>query len=65
MARSLFPLRNYIRDRPPEQDDDRIVRAIPLGADGLIALFRLVASKRRLQSLNRGKIAAEQIDLYR
>ena len=39
-------LRDYARNRPPEQDEDSIMRAVPQDHDGLIALFCLVASKR-------------------
>ena len=39
-------LRDYVRGRPPEQDEDSIMRAVPHDEDGLIALFCLVACKR-------------------
>jgi cyclopropane fatty-acyl-phospholipid synthase-like methyltransferase len=39
-------LRNYVRDKSPEQDEDSIMRAMPHSDDGLIALFCLIASKR-------------------
>jgi hypothetical protein len=39
-------LRDYARDRPPEQDEDSIMRAVPQDRDGLIALFCLAARKR-------------------
>jgi len=39
-------LRDYARDRPLEQDEDSIMRAVPHDHDGLIALCCLVASKR-------------------
>jgi cyclopropane fatty-acyl-phospholipid synthase-like methyltransferase len=39
-------LRDYVRSRPPEQDEDSIMRAVPQDDDGLIALFCLVACKR-------------------
>jgi len=39
-------LRNYVRDRLPEQDEDSIMRAVPHSDDGLISLFCLVACKR-------------------
>ena len=39
-------LRDYVLDRPPEQDADSIMRAVPHDDDGLIALFCLVARKR-------------------
>jgi hypothetical protein len=39
-------LRDYVRGRPPEQDEDSIMRAVPHDDDGLIALFCLVACKR-------------------
>jgi cyclopropane fatty-acyl-phospholipid synthase-like methyltransferase len=39
-------LRDYVSGRPPEQDEDSIMRAVPHDNDGLIALFCLVACKR-------------------
>lgn len=39
-------LRDYVLDRPAEQDADSIRRAVPHDHDGLIALFCLVARKR-------------------
>ena len=39
-------LRDYVRGRAPEQDEDSIMRAVPHDDDGLIALFCLVACKR-------------------
>ena len=39
-------LRDYVSGRPPEQDEDPIMRAVPHDNDGLIALFCLVACKR-------------------
>jgi cyclopropane fatty-acyl-phospholipid synthase-like methyltransferase len=39
-------LRDYVRNRPPEQDEDAIMRAVPQDHGGLITLFRLVARKR-------------------
>ena len=39
-------LRDYATDRPLEQDEDSIMRAVPHDHDGLIALCCLVASKR-------------------
>jgi SAM-dependent methyltransferase len=39
-------LRDYVRGRPPEQDEDSIMRAVPHDDEGLIALFCLVACKR-------------------
>ena len=39
-------LHDYVRDRPPEQDEDSIMRAVQHDDDGLIALFCLVACKR-------------------
>jgi cyclopropane fatty-acyl-phospholipid synthase-like methyltransferase len=39
-------LRDYVRGRPPEQDEDSIMRAVPRDHDGLISLFCLVARKR-------------------
>jgi cyclopropane fatty-acyl-phospholipid synthase-like methyltransferase len=39
-------LRDYVRGRPPEQDEDSIMRAVPHDDDRLIALFCLVACKR-------------------
>ena len=38
--------KDYARDRPLEQDEDSIMRAVPHDHDGLIALFCLVACKR-------------------
>lgn len=46
LAESAALLRDYVRGRPPEQDEDSIMRAVPQDEDGLIALFCLVASKR-------------------
>ena len=39
-------LREYVRSRYPEQDEDPIMRIVPHDADGLLALFCLVACKR-------------------
>ena len=39
-------LREYVRSRPSEQDEDSIMRAVPHDYDGLIALFCLVGCKR-------------------
>lgn len=39
-------LRNYVQDRPPEQDADCIMQAVPQDHTGLIALVCLVARKR-------------------
>ena len=39
-------LRDYARERLPEQGEDSIMRAVPHDQDGLIALFCLVACKR-------------------
>jgi cyclopropane fatty-acyl-phospholipid synthase-like methyltransferase len=39
-------LRDYPSNRPPEQDEDSIMRAVPHDHDGLIALFCLIACKR-------------------
>lgn len=39
-------LRDYVLDRPPEQEENSIRRAVPHDHDGLIALFCLVARKR-------------------
>ena len=39
-------LRDYVRGRAPEQDEDPIMRAVAHDDDGLIALFCLVACKR-------------------
>ena len=39
-------LRDYVSGRPPEQDEDSIMRAVPHDDDGLIALFCLVGCKR-------------------
>ena len=38
-------LRDYVLDRPPEQDEDSIMRAVPRDHEGLLALFCLVARK--------------------
>jgi hypothetical protein len=38
-------LRDYARDRPLEQDEDSIMRAVPNDSEGLIAVFCLVACK--------------------
>lgn len=39
-------LRDYVRNRPPEQPEDAIMRAVPQDHGGLITLFRLVARGR-------------------
>jgi hypothetical protein len=39
-------LLDYVLGRPPEQDEDSIMRAVPRDHEGLIALFCLVARKR-------------------
>ena len=39
-------LHDYVQDRPPEQDENSIMWAVPRDNDGLIALFCLVARKR-------------------
>ena len=39
-------LRDYVGGRPPEQDEDAIMRAVPKDHGGLITLFRLVAHRR-------------------
>jgi hypothetical protein len=39
-------LQDYVVGRPPGQDEDSIMRAVPRDHDGLIALFCLVACKR-------------------
>jgi cyclopropane fatty-acyl-phospholipid synthase-like methyltransferase len=39
-------LRDYSRQKPPEQEANSIMRAIPQDDEGLIGLFCLVASKR-------------------
>jgi cyclopropane fatty-acyl-phospholipid synthase-like methyltransferase len=39
-------LRDYVRGRPPDQDEDSIMRAVPHDHQGLIAIFCLVARKR-------------------
>jgi len=39
-------LSDYVLGRPPEQDEDSIMRAVPRDQEGLIALFCLVARKR-------------------
>jgi cyclopropane fatty-acyl-phospholipid synthase-like methyltransferase len=46
LAESNELLRDYAKDRSPEQDEDSIMRAVPQDRDGLIALFCLVACKR-------------------
>jgi cyclopropane fatty-acyl-phospholipid synthase-like methyltransferase len=46
LSESSDLLRDYATDRPPEQDEDPIMRAVPQDHDGLIALFSLVACKR-------------------
>jgi cyclopropane fatty-acyl-phospholipid synthase-like methyltransferase len=46
LAESDDLLRDYARERLPEQDEDSIMRAVPHDRDGLIALFCLVACKR-------------------
>jgi hypothetical protein len=38
-------LRDYVRGRPPEQDEDSIIQ-VPRDHEGLISLFCLVARKR-------------------
>ncbi len=38
-------LRDYVLDRPPEQDENSIMRVVPRDHEGLIALFCLVARK--------------------
>ncbi|MGC3980192.1 MAG: methyltransferase domain-containing protein [Steroidobacteraceae bacterium] len=38
-------LRDYVLDRPPEQDEDSIMRAVPRDHEGLLALFCLVGRK--------------------
>jgi cyclopropane fatty-acyl-phospholipid synthase-like methyltransferase len=38
-------LRDYVQDRPREQDEDSIMRAVPSDHEGLIALFCMVACK--------------------
>ena len=39
-------LSDYVMGRPPEQDEDSIMRAVPRDDEGLLALFCLVARKR-------------------
>jgi cyclopropane fatty-acyl-phospholipid synthase-like methyltransferase len=39
-------LRDYVQGKPPEQDEDSIMRAVPRDHEGLLALFCLVARKR-------------------
>jgi SAM-dependent methyltransferase len=46
LSESSDLLRDYATDRPPEQDEDSIMQAVPQDRDGLIALFCLVACKR-------------------
>jgi hypothetical protein len=37
---------DYVLGRPPEQNEDSIMRAVPRGHEGWLALFCLVARKR-------------------
>ena len=46
LPESAALLRDYVRGRPPEQDEDAIMRAIPQDDQGLLMLFCLVATKR-------------------
>jgi hypothetical protein len=46
LAESDELLRDYVRGRPPEQDEDSIMQAVPRDHEGLIALFCLSARKR-------------------
>ena len=46
LAESDDLLRDYVLERPPEQNADSIMRAVPRDHEGLIALFCLVARKR-------------------
>ena len=46
LAESGDLLRDYVRGRPPQQDEDPIMQAVPRDEDGLISLFCLVACKR-------------------
>jgi cyclopropane fatty-acyl-phospholipid synthase-like methyltransferase len=39
-------LRDYVKERSPEQHENPIMQAVPHDHDGLITLFRLVACKR-------------------
>jgi len=39
-------LRDYVLDRPPEQDENSIMRVVPRDHEGLIALFCLIGRKR-------------------
>jgi cyclopropane fatty-acyl-phospholipid synthase-like methyltransferase len=45
LAESKDLLRDYLLERPQEQDEDSIMRAVREDRDGLIALFCLVAQK--------------------
>ena len=46
LAESDELLRDYVRGRPPEQEEDSIMRAASRDHEGLISLFCLVARKR-------------------
>lgn len=46
LPESAALLRDYVRGRPSEQDEDSIMRAVPQDEEGLLALFCLVAIKR-------------------
>jgi cyclopropane fatty-acyl-phospholipid synthase-like methyltransferase len=39
-------LHDYVGGRPPDQDEDAIMRAVPRDHGGLLTLFRLIARKR-------------------
>jgi cyclopropane fatty-acyl-phospholipid synthase-like methyltransferase len=46
LPESAALLRDYVRGRPPEQEEDSIMRVVPQDAEGLLTLFCLVARKR-------------------
>jgi cyclopropane fatty-acyl-phospholipid synthase-like methyltransferase len=46
LAESAELLRAYVRERPPGQDQNSIMRVVPHDHEGLVALFCLVARKR-------------------
>jgi cyclopropane fatty-acyl-phospholipid synthase-like methyltransferase len=49
LAQSDALLRDYVRDRPAEQEEDSIMRASRSDNEGLICLFCMVARKRLLR----------------
>lgn len=46
LAESDELLRDCVRGRPPEQDEDSIIRAVPRDHEGLISLRCLAARER-------------------